>query len=176
MINKDLKRLRRICNEYELIENYNEAIADTEKKWVLHHKKELVATGGERFMKAEELKALGLYFNLPKEDLIFLRKDIHDAMHKKECSVSDETRKKQSEAKKGKEFSKEHRMHLAEKKFGNTNAKGSIRGDDYKEKQKTSHLGKKKGWIWIHNNYINVQIMKGTAIPRGFELGYNHSL
>lgn len=176
MINKDLKRLRRICKEYELVENYNEAVADTEKKWVLHHRKELVATGGERFMRAEELIELGLYFDLPKEDLIFLRKDIHDAMHKKECPNTEESNRKRSEAMKGREFSKAHRMHLAEKKFGNTNAKGTIRSDEYKEKQKTSHLGKKKGWIWIHNNYINVQIMKGTAIPNGFELGYNHEI
>ena len=172
MINKDLKHLRKICSEFELVENYEEAVADTEKKCVLHHRKELVATGSDKFRKAEDLKKEGIYYGLPKEDLIFLRKDVHDALHKKECPVTEETKRKQSEAMKGKVFSEEHKRKLSEKKLGNKNAKGSIRSDEYKMKQRQIRLGHTKGFHCYNNGEFNIWVMEGSCIPKGFVKGY----
>ena len=60
-----------------LIENYDKAIADTTQTWVCHHRREL-----EPDRKTiEDLKALGLYWNRPPEELIFLTNSDHWKLH-----------------------------------------------------------------------------------------------
>ena len=62
-----------------LIENYDKAIADTTQTWVCHHRREL-----EPDRKTiEDLKALGLYWNRPPEELIFLTNSDHWKLHMK---------------------------------------------------------------------------------------------
>ena len=55
----------RYCKDYEKIENYEEAVKDTEK-YICHHKLETV------FAKTELLRA-GWYYNRKPEELIFIR-------------------------------------------------------------------------------------------------------
>ena len=56
-----------------LIENYDKAIADTTQTWVCHHRRELEPDR----KTSEDLKALGLYWNRPPEELIFLTSSDH---------------------------------------------------------------------------------------------------
>ena len=60
-----------------LIENYDKAIADTTQTWVCHHRREI-----EPDRKTiVELIALGLYWNRPPEELIFLTNSDHWKLH-----------------------------------------------------------------------------------------------
>ena len=125
---------KQYCKDYEKIENYYKAKKDNFKGWECHHRLETWTSDGERRpvdITATELKALGMYYNRPPEELIFLRKGEHTALRK----VSAETRKKLREAKKGKpgpnkgkKFSEEHKKKMAEshkgKNLGNTNVRG----------------------------------------------------
>lgn len=94
------------CMTPELIENYDLAIADKEKVWICHHRK-------EEFYTSKELVEMNMYFNVSPDDLVFCRneKEHHKYPHKgveiaTECHKgqkrSEETKKKMSEAKKGK--------------------------------------------------------------------------
>ena len=62
----------RYCTTPEKIENYEAAMSDTTNIWVCHHRLESDYT-------KNELIELGLYYNRPPEELIFLT----DAEHKK---------------------------------------------------------------------------------------------
>lgn len=62
------------CARPELIENYDKAIADTTQVWDCHHRME------EHFSQ-KELIALGLYYNRPPEELIFLTEEEHTRMN-----------------------------------------------------------------------------------------------
>lgn len=96
-------KFERYCKDYESIENYEAAKKDNFKNWVCHHRK------GE-FIPAEELRALGLYYNRPAEELLFITVSEHSSLHntgnqyKKGHQVSSETRKKISEANKGNKY------------------------------------------------------------------------
>ena len=88
------------CQNPELIENYDAAIADTIQTWECHHRKEF------EFSK-KELISLGLYYDRPPEELIFLTPAQHRKLHHKGKKMSDEFRKKLSEYMKGKHHSEE---------------------------------------------------------------------
>jgi predicted Fe-S protein YdhL (DUF1289 family) len=60
------------------IENYNEAIKDNLRGWQIHHKLE---TRGFGYTK-KELIALGLYYNRPAEELVFLKQSEHLKLHR----------------------------------------------------------------------------------------------
>lgn len=89
----------KFCKDYENIENYEKAKADNFKGWDCHHRLETHNSDGERRLvdiTVKELKALGMYFNRPSSELIFLTISEHSRLRK----VSEETKKKMSEAKK----------------------------------------------------------------------------
>lgn len=70
---------KKYCSEpLENIENYQEAISDSETNWVCHHRAEILPCG--KFSR-ESLKAVGLYFNRPASELIFLKEDEHRRLH-----------------------------------------------------------------------------------------------
>ena len=156
---------KQYCKDYENIENYEAAKKDNFKGWDCHHRLETHNSDGERRLvdiTQKELKALGMYYNRPSSELIFLTRNEHNAFNKgrhhsaetknklstankgehnpmygKKHSVetinkmseahkniSEETRKKMSEAKKGKHISEETRNKMSEAKKGNTNTKG----------------------------------------------------
>ena len=126
--------LRRYCKDYEKIENYQEAKKDNFKGWHCHHRLETHNSDGERRLvdiTADELKALGMYYNRPAEELIFLTVKEHNAFNKGKPSpnkgkqLSAETRRKMSEAhkdqipwNKGKKFSEEARRKMREANKG----------------------------------------------------------
>lgn len=64
------KSIERICKDYTKIENYDKAIADDSQIWDCHHRNEC-------FYTEDELKSLGLYYNCPPCELIFLSRKEH---------------------------------------------------------------------------------------------------
>lgn len=101
-----------VCEHPELIENYDKAIADTAQTWICHHGLETHNSDGERRavdITGSELKALGMYYNRPPEELIFLTVKEHGQLH----NANPEWKAKLSEAKKGKKLSEEHKAKLS---------------------------------------------------------------
>src|SRR5574344_964600 len=149
------------CKHLELIENYEEAKADDFKGWCIHHRLETHNCDGERRLvdlSRAELKALGIYYNRPPEELIFMKSEEHKTLHqkgkkrkpfseegKKHISEahkgkhpSEEAKKKMSEAHKGKTFSAEHKKHISEAKLGTRYAPFS---EEAKKHMSEAHKG-----------------------------------
>ena len=112
------------CKDYENIENYEKAKADNFKGWECHHRKEAE-------LSRKELIALGQYYNISSDELVFLTTAKHNQLHhigrhhtedsKKRISAAskgrrhtEEARKKMSDAAKGKPKTKEHKKKIAE--------------------------------------------------------------
>ena len=118
------------CKDYQYIENYEKAKADNFKGWDCHHRLEThISDGGRREVDitVAELKALGMYYNRPAKELIFLTKSEHRSLHmnsENNPMRNEDTRKKASEAHKGKHLSEETRKKMSEKAKGNTATKG----------------------------------------------------
>lgn len=73
---------KRFCSEdISLIENYREAIADEEKMWEIHHRRECDENGRTLFTR-KQLIDMGLYFNRPASELIFVTKSMHRKLHR----------------------------------------------------------------------------------------------
>lgn len=144
-----MRCFERYCKDYKNIENYEKAKADNFKNWDCHHRLQTWNSDGERRLvdiSAAELIALGMYYDRPADELIFLTRSEHWSLHNKyehnpmygkkhsveainkmseaHKNISEETRKKMSEAKKGKHVSEETRNKMSEAKKGNTNTKG----------------------------------------------------
>ena len=91
------------CKNYKNIENYDKAKADNFICWCCHHRLETWTSDGERRLvdiSAAELKALDMYYNRPSSELIFMKHGEHSILHKKGRCLSEEHKKKLSEARK----------------------------------------------------------------------------
>ena len=141
----------RYCKNYQDIENYEAAKKDNFKGWECHHRLETHNSDGERRLvdiTVAELQALGMYYNRPSEELIFLRKGEHTSLRK----VSDSTREKLRAAKKG-ENNPMYGKHLSEE----TRNKIS----EAKKGEKHPAFGKH----WFNNGKINKRVKE---CPEGF--------
>ena len=78
MVN-DNKVLKRLCKEYWLIENYDEAVNDNDNIWVCHHRREV--QDGFRIWTKEELIKVGQYYHREPNELIFMTKSEHTSLH-----------------------------------------------------------------------------------------------
>lgn len=76
------KRLKRYCRNYTEIENYDKAAKDDFHGWVCHHRLELTLDG-ELANTPEKLIRLGVYYNRPAFELIFLTRKQHQIIHNK---------------------------------------------------------------------------------------------
>lgn len=76
------------CEDISLIENYAEAIADTETTWDCHHRDEVreLPSGMVALRTQEELMENGRYYGCPANELIFLKPSDHHALHAKHLS------------------------------------------------------------------------------------------
>ena len=113
----------KFCSEpLDKIEHYEEALAEGFKCWCIHHRLEIQPDGTRVSM--QELKSKGLYYSRPARELIFMRFGEHSALHStgnaymKWHKHSADTRRKMSEAKRGKHLSSEHRKKLSEAQKG----------------------------------------------------------
>ena len=72
------------CSEdISLIKNYHQAIADQTKMWDIHHRRESDYEGRTLFTKTQ-LKEMGLYFNRPASELIFVTRAMHKKLHREQ--------------------------------------------------------------------------------------------
>ena len=60
--------------------DYDKALADEFNGWVLHHRLECTIDG-EFAHSAEELKRMGMYYNRPYYELIYLTRSEHSKLH-----------------------------------------------------------------------------------------------
>ena len=136
------------CMTPELIENYDLAIADKENVWICHHRK-------EEFYTSKELIEMGMYFNVSPEDLVFCRnkKEHYKYPHKGFGVLSEEAKKKISEANKGRTLSEEWKKKISESLKGKTTwNRGKKRSEETKKKLSEAKKGKKR----FTNGIINV--------------------
>ena len=146
---------KQYCKEPEKIENYQKAKADNFKGWCCHHRLETHTTDGERrlvYITKKELLALDMYYNRPAEELIFMKWSEHSSLHK----PSEETKKKLSEANKGKHISEETKKKMSEAKKGKYIGKdNSFYGKHHSEESKKKMSEAIKGKHWFNNGKEN---------------------
>ena len=152
----DLKYYKRhYCLDIENVENFEKAKADNFKGWHCHHRLETHTSDGERLLvdiSAAELQALGMYYNRPAEELIFLTTREHSSLYK----PSEETKKKISETLKGQPKSEETRKRMSDAKKNMS--------EEHRKKMGAS----KKGTRWFNNGKINIRVKE---CPEGFVPG-----
>ena len=66
--------------EQHLIENYSNAKQDNFKYWHLHHRLELTLNGEVARSRADLIR-LGVYYNRPYFELIYLPQGVHSTIH-----------------------------------------------------------------------------------------------
>ena len=167
---------KQYCKDFENIENYEKAKADNFKGWDCHHRLETHTSDGERRLvdiTAAELQALGMYYNRPADELIFLTRSEHSSLHK----PSEETKKKMSEASKGNKHalgykhSEEAKNKMSEAKKGNKHALGCKRSEETRKKMSDAKKGQNiwtKCTHWFNNGKINI---RAKECPDGFVPG-----
>ena len=139
-------------DDISLIENYDKAIADKSRVWHCHHRRETIYS-------RSGLIEIGEYYNRPACELIFLTPNEHHRLHNlgkpawnKGKHLSAETRKKMSEALKGKKcyifgkhLSEETRLKISESKKGENNYWfGKHHSEETRKKMSESKNGKPK--------------------------------
>src|SRR5574344_1590351 len=81
------RRLRKyFCMNLEEVENYEEAKKDNFIKWDIHHRLETNTLDGIRRsvnITSKELRKLGMYYNRPASELIFMKHSEHISLHNK---------------------------------------------------------------------------------------------
>ena len=157
------------CEDISLIYGYDEAIADKENMWDIHHTLGLVYS-------VKELIEKGLYYKQPAEYLMFVTKSQHKILHNirgakgslkgvpkseehrrkiseanKGNKLSEETRRKMSVIRKGKKFSEEHRRKISEAQKGDKNhLYGKHHTEEAKKKISEALKGDKNPWYGKH--------------------------
>ena len=157
---------KQYCKDYENIENYDKAKADNFKNWHCHHRLETHNSDGERRLvdiTADELKALGMYYNRPADELIFIPIYEHSRLHMKGKHLSEETKKKIGAASKGNKnalgyhHTDEAKNKIAEAMKGENNPfYGKHHSEEtrkkLKEARKGKHLGKDNSFYGKHHS------------------------
>ena len=161
----------RYCKNYQNIENYEKAKKDNFIGWECHHRLETHNSDGIRRdvdISHKELEALGMYYNRPPEELIFLTIREHHILRK----VSDSTREKLRATKKG-ENNPNYGKHLSEEtkqKIGEAN-KGKPKSEETRKKMREAKKGENNpafGKHWFNNGKINKRVKE---CPKGFVPG-----
>ena len=161
---------KQYCKNYQDIENYEAAKKDNFKGWHCHHRLQTWTSDGERRLvdiTVEELQALGMYYNRPASELIFMKHSEHSSLHsegehnrmygkkhseearnKMSCSwnydkhFTEETKKKMSEQKKCEKNPFYGRHHTEEAKKKNAEAHiGKHLSEETKKKMGEAHKG-----------------------------------
>ena len=191
----------RYCKDYKNIENYYKAAADNFKGWHCHHRLQTWTSDGERRpvdITVAELKALGMYYNRPASELIFLTSIEHKSLHikekhymlgkkfseetKKKMSEShkgrvswnkgkhhtEETKNKMSEAHKGKKLSEETKRRMSKPKSEETKRRMSEARKNMSEETKKKIGAAKKGTCWFNNGE---KCVRAKECPQGFVPG-----
>ena len=163
---------KRFCKEPEKIENYEKAKQDNFKGWHCHHRLETHTPDGKRRevdIPMEELKALGLYYNRPASELIFLTSREHNAF-KKGKKFSEEHKKKMGETKKGNKYALGHLVSEETRKRIGAASKGRRHTEETRRKLSIVNKGNTyaKGKRWYNNGEINI---RAKECPESFTPG-----
>ena len=161
---------KRYCKDYKNIENYEKAKKDDFIGWECHHRLETHTPEGERRgedISHKELIALGLYYNRPANELIFLKISEHTSLHWKGRHRPAEVRRKMAELRKGKYtgeknpmYGKHHtdeaRRKMAEAKKGEKNPNYG-KHHTFEARQKISEANRinRTGRHWYNNGKEN---------------------
>ena len=147
-------RFEAYCKNYQDIENYKKAKADNFKGWQCHHRLETHTSDGKRRdvdFTVDELLALGMYYNRPSSELIFLKHSEHASLHQKGKQKSEETKNKMSEAQKGNKYNL-GKKHSEESKKKMSEAK---KGKKFSEEHKKKLSLQRTGRHWFNNGKEN---------------------
>lgn len=148
-----LEFVKKCCKDYTYIANYEEAIADTTQTWICHH------ILGE-ILTRQQLLDHDFYYNVPPCMLKFVTRAEHNTLHKK-CktlsyetkhkmreshkNISDETRRKMSDALKGRTSPMKGQHHSADTKQKMSDTlKGKTRSNETRKKMSEAKKGKKR--------------------------------
>lgn len=104
---------KQFCSEpLENIENYDRAVEDTEHMWECHHRAEILPCG---VYSREDLKKVGLYWNRPASELIYIRHDEHRTLHAKnrKPETTRQIAEKVAMFNRGRKLCDEHRRKLS---------------------------------------------------------------
>ena len=152
---------KQFCKEPEKIENYEKAKKDDFVGWHCHHRLETHTPDGKRRdvdIPQKELIALGMYYNRPASELIFLPESEHRALKKGENNPFY-----------GKKHSEESKKRIGEKSKGRVkgmhwfnNGKINIRAKECPPGFVPGRMGEAmkgntytKGMHWFNNGKIN---------------------
>lgn len=141
------------CLDYKNIENYDNAMSDTKNMWVVHHRFEDLG------LSSEDLIRMGLYYYRPAGELIFLTRSEHRKVHNAYKTVSDETKQKISESKKGKKLSDETKRKMSATRKGKKRPYFSSKMKDIMSEKKDAY--KKSGmndWNLFQKLYARGEI------------------
>ena len=167
-------RYKQYCKEPEKIENYEKAKKDNFKGWNCHHRLQTWNSDGKRRdvdITASELKALGMYYNRPASELIFLTESEHSSLHKKGKKFSEEHKKKLSDSwDYDKHFTEETRRKMREAHKRKQPMLGKHHSEETRRKMREAHKGNTntKGHHWYNNGKINIM---AKECPEGFTPG-----
>ena len=158
------------CKNYQDIENYEAAKKDNFVGWECHHRLETHTPDGKRRevdISHKELKALGMYYNRPSEELIFLTIKEHHVFNKGKPGYW----KGKTGPYKGKHPNEETRKKLREAAKGNKNFLGKKHSEESKKKMREAMKGKNiwtRGRHWYNNGKENKYCYE---CPDGFTPG-----
>ena len=153
------KTVKRFCkDDISLIENYDKAIADTKQVWHCHHRRETIYS-------RSGLIEIGEYYNRPACELIFLTKSEHIKLHHLGKPLSEDTRRKLSEANKGKpswmkgkHHSEESCKKMSESKKGkHLSAESRKKISEAKKGENNPNFGKP---AWNNGKHLSAETRK----------------
>lgn len=151
-----LENVEKYCKNYTEIENYDEAMTDTTQTWHCHHRLETHTSDGERRLvelTLKELKALGMYYHRPADELIFLTKSDHSNLHKRSKEAKEKistANKGRASNRKGKHLSEEQKQKISNALKGRT---PSNKGKHMSEEQKRKISEARKAY-WAKRNRV----------------------
>lgn len=139
MIN--VKLAEKYCkDDITKIENYYNAINDTENIWELHHRLELTLDNDFANTKTDLIR-FNMYYNRPYFELIFLSKTVHRQLHTKLNARSSDLMEKYRNNILGKNNSFYGKHHTEEnKKLYSLQQKGIPKHNKVKELYKTQNI------------------------------------
>lgn len=148
------------CEDLSTIENWDKAVADLTQTWDIHHRLEIMPWG--KYSK-KDLKDHGLYYGQPAASLVFLTHKDHMALHFKGRALSEEQRRKLSDAKKGHKVSEETKLKISNAMAGK---KRAPRSEETKRKISEAQLGQKSHWFGKHQTEETKNKISGTLKGR----------
>jgi len=164
------------CEDISTIENYKNAIEDPSQTWSCHHKKEI-----ELRKTKQELIDMGLYYDRPASELIFLTHFEHQSLHQSyKYGIyspmygkhhNEESRRKMSESRKGERNHFYHKHHTEESKRKISESLSGFKHSlETREKMSKSKIGNTNS-----KNYI-IKTYNEWYLERGLEIGKEYSI